>query len=161
MLIYVFTLDGEPGFRTGLHQAQAVMEEKIRDRRDVSDVWWSDDNPYIPRVYLYGGSHADYEAAQAGDYDAEISWEEDRQLIWPMEVPDPVSPVTPLDQLGPVVVQLSMTVSYKEGTRTITRGFSDQHWPGDAKGRADCLKSFTRDVEWILINEWIKEKEGS
>lgn len=163
MLIYLFTIDGKPGFRTELHMAQAALEDKLRDRRDVSDVWWNDKNPYIPRVYLYGGSHSDYEANEAAGVDAmegNISWEEEDQLIFPVEVGEVAPPAASLDQLGPVIVQLSTTVSSREGTRTITRGFSESNWPTDAKGKADRLKSFNRDVEWALINEWINKERS-
>lgn len=166
MLLYLYLIDGKPQARTDLELAQAALEDKLRERRDVSDIWWGDENPYIPRVYLYGGLHSDYLAAEAADEDAEISWEEEDQLIFPVEIPEPQVPTEPvtglkaLDSLGPVTVQLVMTVASKDGTRTIMRGFSDQNWPRDAKGKANCLKSFTSDVEWALINEW-RNEEGS
>jgi hypothetical protein len=161
MLLYLYLIDGTPRAGTDLHQIQAALEDKLRERRDVSDVWWSEERPYIPRVYLYGGSHSDYEADVSAGVDPQFDWEEQDQLIFPMDLAEPGKTViSPLDTLGPVVVQLSMTLTTQEGTRTITRGFPEQNWPRDAKSRADCLKAFNRDVEWVLINEWIK-KEGS
>jgi hypothetical protein len=160
MLMYLYLIDGKPQATTELNRAQGELEDKLLERRDVTEVWWDDESPLWARVYLYGGTHQQVMDAEAADEDSEVSWETTDQLIFPMDVGEPQTGLTRLDQLGPVVVQFSMTISSKDGTRTITRGFPEHHWPHNAKGRADCLKSFNRDVEWSLINEWIK-KEGS
>lgn len=161
MLLYLYLINGTPRASSDLSQAQTIVGDKLKERRDVSDVWWYDDHPYIPRQYLYGASHSEWLAAEEAGEEADISWEEMDQLIFPVDVPEPgITPLSPMEMLGPVVIQLSTTISTPEGARTITRGLPQSQWPNDAKGKADCLKAFYRDAEWALINEWIN-KEGS
>lgn len=83
MKIFLFTIDGKPGFRHTLHEAQAVLEEHLRDVRDISDVWWDDEHPYEARKYMYGSSHSDTAVE-----DAEVDFETTDQLIWPVTLAD-------------------------------------------------------------------------
>jgi hypothetical protein len=84
MQIFLFIIDGKPGLRLDLHEAQAALEDRLRNDRDVSDVWWDDDSPYEARKYLYGSSHTDTAALEYHEVDFETTG----QLIWPVTLAD-------------------------------------------------------------------------
>lgn len=162
MLLYLFVLNGQPTARTELHRAQAALEDHLRDRRDVSDVWWSDENPYIPRVYLYGGSHSDYEANEAVGVDAmegDISWEEHDQLIWPMELPE--APTNPINILDPAGARMSLSIVTREGKREYDRVIPEEQWSKGIVEHNVLLMSFALDAAYGLSGPLYPKKEGS
>lgn len=85
MQIFLFVIDGVPGFRYDLAGAQVALGDRLRDNPNVSDVWWDDKHPYEARTYLYGASHTDY-VASGDPMEDDISWETTDQLIWPVTV---------------------------------------------------------------------------
>lgn len=161
MRLYLFTIDGKPGLRTELHMAQAAVEDTLRDRRDVSDVWWGEENPYIPRVYLYGGSHGGYEAALAAGVEAmeaDISWEEQDQLIFPVDVPVDSAIDTPRSDLPGVTMTLSVVTPNRktELSRVMPMGV----WNDSALRRAQTVAMFAAEAAHH-VSAALTPEEGS
>lgn len=162
MYLYLFVLDGRPAHRTELHQAQAALEDSIRTRRDVSDVWWSEDNPCVPRVYLYGASHSDYEANEAAGVDAmeaDISWEEQDQLIWPVEIePNAIPAVpSPLDVLG---TRMTLSVITSAEKAEMTRVVPQELWDVSRLDHAKMIILFAAEAAHGVAGA-LSSKEGS
>lgn len=162
MLLYLFVLNGQPTARTELHRAQAALEDHLRDRRDVSDVWWSNDNPYIPRVYLYGGSHSDYEADVAAGVDPQSSWEEQDQLIWPLELDEPPQVPVTLTELPGVTMTLSVVKSDDRTKTEMTRVVPQTEWDRWVRpGAGPLLPLHIFAVEAAqAIGDKLSKKEG-
>jgi hypothetical protein len=159
--LYLFVLDGRPAHRTELHMAQAVLEDHLRTRRDVSDVWWPEDNPYVPRVYLYGGSHSDYEANEAAGVDAmesDISWEEQDQLIWPVEIEPHAVPAvsSPLDLLG---TKMTLSVVTSTEKAQMTRVIPESEW-SEKRIQPFLITMFATEAA-RGVAEALRSKEGS
>jgi hypothetical protein len=158
MRLYLFVIDGKPGFRTELHQAQACLEDHLRDRRDVSDVWWDDERPETARLYLYDGTHVTYMGTPEGE-DSEISYEEIGPLIFPVEVAFlGTNPV--LDPLGPLGARLTLSVQTETGTETVTRAVPEGEWPVKGHARGTLLGSFAVETAFAMGIRW-STQEGS
>lgn len=128
MRLYLFVIDGKPTARTELHMAQAVVEDRLLERREVSEIWWDDENPYIPRQYLYGASHSDYLEAEAAAVDADVSWEQQEQFIWPVDVGEESSdPLPPLEVTG-VTLTMSVVMPDKRTKTELIRVVPQDEW---------------------------------
>jgi hypothetical protein len=121
--------------------AQAALEDNLRDRRDVSDVWWNDTNPYTPRVYLYGASHSDYEA----DEFAELDWEEGEQLIWPVEIEFEATPVSPLT-LDATGTKMTLAVTTSAGKAEMTRVVPEEQWAASLVEHSKMIIMFAAEA---------------
>lgn len=158
MRIYLFTIDGTPGARTELHGAQAALEDHFRKRQDVSDVWWDDEDPYNPRLYLYGPTHADW-ASLAEPWDSDISFEEIGSVIFPLDLAE-VPSEPPLSILDPAGARLSLSVTTRKGTETVTRVIPEVEWREAALSRGSILGRFAMDTALAMGIRW-STQEGS
>lgn len=159
MLLYLFILDGKPAYRTDLHRAQAALEDRLLERRDVSEVWWDDANPLRTRLYLYGGSHSDYEADEAAGTDSSVSWETTDQLIWPMEVAE--ASTIPINILDPAGARMSLSVVTREGKKEYDRVIPREQWSKGIVEHNVLLMSFALDAAYGLSGSLYPKKEGS
>jgi len=161
MKIYLFTVNGKPGFRTDWRSAQAVLEEHLRDRRDVSDVWWGDEGEerWYARTYLYGSSHSDISANPADDPYRGLNFETTDQLIWEAEVPSEDSPEPPLtrDPMFPGVgAVFELTVRSGEGKISATHVVPTPEWEGPHWMRGHALWKFVTENALNIGIQWSK-----
>lgn len=136
MRLYLYVTNGIPHAKTELATAQAAVEDHLRDRRDVSDVWWDEETPYIPRLYFYGASHSDYLA----DEDAEISWEQTDPYIFPVNVGAP-APLPPVFD-NPDGVALTFRAVTTSGKAEMNRVIPLTDWEGFGGGSSLLLHMF-------------------
>lgn len=156
MRLYLYLIDEEPHVGTDLHRIQGILEDRLLERREVSDVWWNDKNPFTPRVYLYGGSHSDWLAAEAADEDAEISWEEQDQLIWERTVPPTETPSKTLDPLG---ISMSLKMVTPLSSFEMGRVIPMTVWEGSLH-RPDLIRSFAVEAA-VALGAVLTPKEKS
>lgn len=158
MQIFLFVIDGKPGFRTELVPAQACLEGHLQERRDVSEVWWDDEYPYQARLYLYdGASHRAFMAIPEGENET-ICYETTDQLIFPVEIGDVTTGRGHLDILDPGAAHLSLSVVTETGTEEVTRVVPQ--WPTVVARRTALLASFAWDTASAMAGRWA-DQEGS
>jgi len=152
MEIFLFVIDGRPGMRLSLHEAQACLEENLRDQRDVSDIWWDDESPYEARRYLYGSSHTD----TALDDEAEVDFETTDQIIWPviLEVDNPGKPLGPLEFGG---VEMIMEVRTRTEKHQIIEAVTESVW-SESRIRPHVVSHFAAWAGMALADHWIKKE---
>lgn len=158
MRLYLFVIDGKPMVRIDLHLAQAALEDHLRERRDVSDVWWDDKYPYEARTYLYeGSSHLKYISIPEGE-DEETCFETTDQLIWPVDLAG--IPSAPIDILDPAGARLSLSVTTRQGKSEFDRVIPEQEWADNRMGTALLISKFALDAAYGL-GDVLNPKEGS
>lgn len=124
MQIYLFTIHGKPEFRHTLAEAQAALEDHLRDRRDVTDVWWDDESPYVARTYMYGSLHED--TAVEG-YDG-ADFETTDRLIWPVTLPDGERNTDQSSRLLTRGAELSLTIVTDHHKEQVSRMIPEEEW---------------------------------
>lgn len=162
MRLYLYLIDGTPRAGTDLSVVRSVLEANLRERPSVSDIWWDDEVPYIPRQYLYGTTHADYLASDDPMED-DISWQMEDQLIFPVEVdPHPSAPVSPIEPLG-ATMTLSVILPGNGSKTELTRVVSQTEWDVWTSYKATpCLPLYWFAVEAAdVIGKSLRKKEGS
>jgi len=160
--LYLFVLDDRPTYRTDLQAAQLAINERLSERHGVSDVWWSEDNPYVPRVYLYGATHLDHLAAEeAGEdvMDADISWEEQDQLIWPVEIEPNSVPINP-SPLDPSGTQMTLSVTTSTEKAELTRVVPSTEWYAPTSDHGKMIFMFAAEAAHGVAGA-LRSKEGS
>jgi len=158
MRLYLYVIDGKPAVRTELHQAQASLEDHLRDRRDVSDVWWDDHSPLWARTYLYGASHQEAMAAETASVEADISWENTDQVIFPVDLDDVMVPVAPtLDLPG---VTMSLTVVTSEKKADLTRVVPKDLWDASQLDHSKMIIMFAAEAAHGVAGA-LRSEEGS
>jgi len=157
MKIFLFVIEGTPGYRLSLAEAQACLEDHLRDRRDVSDVWWDDENPYEARVYLYGASHSDYEADVAAGVDPNADWETTGQLIWPVTLPDSGHTRKQEEVLPFGGAELSLTIRTDHHKEDFLRVIPDLTW-SDNTLRPLITMNFAVNAAQALIDRWTSKE---
>lgn len=143
MLIYLFVIDEIPQARMNLRLAQAALEENLRSRQDVSDVWWEDKRPYTARLYLYGGTHSEQVAAEAADEDSEVSFEEIGPLIFPVSMGPELSPPVPS---APPGVTMTLSVAMPDKKIDLTRVTPLGVWTSTAIERSRLVVMFAAEA---------------
>lgn len=123
MQIFLFVIDGIPRCRASLAQAQAALEDYLRELPGTSDVWWDDERPYEARRYLYSSSHTDTAVE-----DAEVDFEVTEKLIWPVELPGDDHTRGPDVQLFSLGAKLSLEVKTDQGKYQLMRAVSQREW---------------------------------
>jgi hypothetical protein len=151
MQIFLFVIDGKPGYRTTLAEAQACLEDHLRDRRDVSDVWWDDERPHEARLYYYGASHSDYEADLAAGNDPDASWETTDQLIWPVHLSEGMRPMPPEPRLSCGGAELTLMVKTIRHKEQVVRIIPEKDW-SDVRLRPHVVRSFAVDAGQVLAD---------
>lgn len=164
MKIYLFIINGRPGFRTDWRDAQACLEEHLRDQRDVSDVWWEDEGEdrWYARKYLYGSSHSDISGNPEDDPYLGVNFETTDRLIWEAEVPDPAAekPLS-LDPLLPSVGAIfELTIRSKDGKESATHVVSTPEWEGPHWMRGHALWRFVSETALNIGIRW-SQKDGN
>lgn len=155
MQIFLFIVNGKPGYRLTLEAAQACLEDHLRSRRDITDVWWDDESPYEARTYLYGASHSDFEAE---GYDAEISWETTDQLIWPVMLsPEVKSAAEKLDSLFPSGAEMIMSIKTDKGKCQFVRHIPLGPW-AEKWMRPRLITDFATEAGQSLAAHWTNEE---
>lgn len=157
MRLYLFVINGKPLVRTKLHRAQAALEDHLRGRRDVSDVWWDDENPYQARIYLYGCSHSDFGRDPEDPY-ADMNFETTDQLIFPTDLN--WTPSAPTEQ-GPPGTLMSLSITSRDGKWEFDRVVPDDVWSGGVIGKNLLLSQFAMDATYGLGDRLLSSKEGS
>jgi hypothetical protein len=154
MQIFLYIVDGKPNFRRSLAEAQAVLEDHLRDLRDVTDVWWDDDSPYEARKYMYGASHSDFEA---DGYDAEIDWETTEQIIWPVELGDGEPSVDPVPFVLGGGVIMDLTWRTERGRYSFTRTVPLAEMT-EERLRPHIITSFAMSASQALADLWTSKE---
>lgn len=155
MKIYLFVLDGKPGYRCSVEEAQAVLEDHLRDRRDVSDVWWDDENPYEARVYMYGSSHSDYGLDPEDPY-KDLNFETTDQIIWPVTIPEDECKPVQRNPFGGA--ELTLTVRVDGRCDQIIRSIPETDWNESRIPRSFLLLNFAAEAGQAMVDHW-KSKE--
>lgn len=126
MTLYAFILDGVPGYRTTLEQAQAAVEEHYIDK-GYSHLEWGKD----------GG-----ERYGAHLWDDNAGWDQpaphEPRLIWPWDNVGPSTDVSTSTEghagLGPLELceaELIMTVRTRKGKTEFLRCYGETDWNED------------------------------
>ena len=166
MKIYLFTINGRPGFRTDWRDAQACLEDHLRDRRDVTDVYWGDegDERWYARVYLYGSSHSDISANPEDDPYLGVNFETTDQLVWEMEVPSPDEPEVPvmMDPMMPGIgARLERKVITKNRKESVTEVVPQAEWEVNPEWqRGHILWAFVTKNALEFGMRWSREARG-
>lgn len=143
MQIFLFVIDGKPGYRPSLHEAQACLEDHLIDAQNLSEVQWGDvgDDRYGAYLWAYGGNF-DEAAPHTG------------QIIWPITVE---LPVEKLDPLMPGGAELVMTVLTDNGKNQIIERVSREVWD-EARIRPHIVMHFASRAGRTLGDHWIKKE---
>lgn len=153
MQLFLFVVNGTPGYRTSLSDAQACLEEHLRDLSDVSDVWWDDHDPLYARKYMYGSSHE-----ETAVEDAEVNFETTEQLIWPVEVPELPEQPAKEDRysLFPGGAEMTMSVVTGTGKIQMIRRVPETDWSED-RLKPHLITTFAVRAGRALADEIKKE----
>lgn len=161
MKIYLFAINGRPGFRTDWRDAQAALEEHMRDHPDVSDIYWGDEGEERWRAvrYFYGSSHSDISANPEDDPYRGVDFETTDQLIWEVEVPvEPEQPNHALRHFG-VGAEIELSIRTPEGTTTVNRRVPKPVWDASPLDRGQILMSFASMNAIQIATRWAKNAE--
>lgn len=157
MKIYLFTIDGKPKHRCSLAEAQAVLEDYIRGRRDVTDVYWDDEYPYEARVYLYGSSHSDFGRDPEDPY-KDMNFETTDQLIWPVDLGVNEEPSRPGHRCPFGGAELTMTIRTQGQKGQFIRSIPEDVWDEEHL-RGHVIMSFATNAGQALADHWkLKER---
>jgi hypothetical protein len=156
MQIYLFVIDGRPSFRTELHHAQAVLEDHLLTKRDVSDVWWDDNCPYEARMYLYGSSHSDYGRDPEDPY-KDLDFETTDQIIWPVTIPGSKIEAEQLDPDFLGGAELQFEVKTRVGRDTLVRTVPPDEW-SNKNLRPHIISLFAMNAGQALADRWTSKE---
>lgn len=160
MKIYVFMIDGKPRIRTDWRQAQSALEDHLRDRRDVSDVYWGDegDERWEARVYLYGSSHCDISANPEDDPYQGVNFETTDRLIWEFDLALPERAPVPQDALTEGLgALLELRITTEKGVESVTRAVPKSEWEGEHWVRGHAVWGFATETALNLGIRWAGE----
>lgn len=152
MELFLFIIGNRPGYRRTLHEAQAVLEDHLRDQQGISDVWWDDEEPYWARTYLYGSSHSD----TAVD-DAPVDFETTDQLIWPITIPALEPKVKTLDPLFPMGAEMVLTVTTMTEKHQVVECVTESEWCKE-EFRPYIITHFAAQAGQTLASNWTSKE---
>jgi hypothetical protein len=154
MKIYLFINDGRPDYRCSVAEVQAVLEDQFRERRDVTDVWWDDEDPLRARLYMYGSSHSDYGLDPDDPY-KNLDFETTDQLIWPMSLSE--EECKPIRRCPLGGAELTMTIRTDRMKSQLVRSIPEDVW-NEERLREHVIMSFAVNAGQSLADHW-KSKE--
>lgn len=135
MQIFLFIIDGVPGYRFTLAEAQAVLEDHLIEKHNLSEVQWGDDGDARYGAYLWGfsGENADHSG----------------QIIWPQAL----TRKERNPALDPGDVEMSLTIRTAEEKSDLTRYIPGFTWE-DPLLRAAAIRDFGRSAGLALADHW-------
>lgn len=152
MELFLFIVDGKPGFRLDLSDAQACLEDHLLDDRSISQVQWGDEGDERYGAYLWKTSLGfDERAPHSG------------QVIWPVTVPEQAVVADPaVRDTSPFLsgsAELTLTVRTDRGKTQVSQTLSAEMW-SETGLRAYVMAGFATNAA-AAISMHFADKEST
>lgn len=149
MELFLFILDGKPGYRRTLSEAQSCLEDHFHDDRSISAVQWGDDGDERYGAYLWNtGTGWDEAAPHSG------------QIIWPVTVAEQevvTERTRDVALFGEGTAELTLTIRTDRHKAQMSEIISGSAWH-EVGLRAFMITKFATNAAQALSSHWTNKE---